>query len=356
MSLSVYINELLKTNDCVIIPDLGGFIANYQPSVSNQQEDHFYPPTKEIIFNGKLKKNDGLLVNYICERDGVGYLEAREIVSEYVSECQFNLENGQRVEFEQVGTLFFDQNNHLAFEANQSENLRTDTFGLDSFHFPPLVTKYTQPAKPIFRDKEPEPQIQRRSIVKYLALAVTIFAALYFIPKIIQKEPSSKPQTANTATLSITDTPATIHSEIAPAPANVKVEPKSEENSAVNEEKESVQITEHITSDKAMNPTPKIIPPKASKAEENIAQTVVNEQSKGRFHLVGGCFKIRENADKLAAQLIKQGFPAKVTNMGSSFYRVTAQSYQTRTEAEHAMKKIYAADPNATYWLDVSRR
>jgi cell division protein FtsN len=266
------------------------------------------------------------------------------------------LENGQRVEFEQVGALFFDQNNHLAFEAKQSENLRTDTFGLDSFHFPPLATKYAQPAKPVFRDKEPEPQSQRRSVVKYLALVVPILAALYFIPKIIQKEPSSKPQTANTAALTITDTPATIHSEIAPAPANVKDEPKTEENTAVNEVQESAQVTGQINSDKAINPTPTIIPPKAAKTEEKIAQTLVNEKSTGRFHLVGGCFKIRENADKLAAQLIKQGFPAKVTNMGKSFYRVTAQSFQTRPEAEEAMKKIYAADPNATYWLDVSRR
>ena len=56
MNLSVYLKELLKTNDCVIIPDLGGFIANYQSAAFNAQGDQFYPPTKEIIFSGKLKK------------------------------------------------------------------------------------------------------------------------------------------------------------------------------------------------------------------------------------------------------------------------------------------------------------
>jgi cell division protein FtsN len=355
MSLSVYLKELLKTNDCVIIPDLGGFIANYQSSVSNSQGDQFYPPTKEIIFNGKLKKNDGLLVNYICEKDGVGYLEARKIVSEFVSECQFRLENGQQVEFDQVGTLIFDQNEHLSFEAKQGENLRTDTFGLDSFHFPPLVSKFSQPPKPVFRDKEPVPQEQRRPILKYLLLVVPILAALYFIPKIITREPANRPLTSNTATLSITDTPVTIHSEAVP-PANAHSEAKAEEKGSGDEVNETAQISEQISSEKDANAIPKIIPQKAPQPEENIAQTIVNESQKGKFHLVGGCFKIRENADKLAGKLIKEGFPARVSNMGKSFYRVTAQSFQTRAEAEEAMKKIYAADPNATYWLMVDRR
>ena len=101
MTFSVYLIELLKTNDCVIIPDLGGFIANYHSAASNSQGDQFNPPTKDLVFNGKLKKNDGLLVNFICERDCVGYFEAREIVSEFVSECLFKLGNGERIEFDQ---------------------------------------------------------------------------------------------------------------------------------------------------------------------------------------------------------------------------------------------------------------
>jgi hypothetical protein len=138
MNLSVHLTELLKTNDCVIVPDLGGFIANFQTSGYDPEENKFSPPSKEIIFSSKLKKNDGLLVNYVSEKEGVGYLEARKIVSEFVSECLFKLENGERIEFEKIGVLKLDENDHMVFEAEKGFILRLDTFGLDSFHFPQI--------------------------------------------------------------------------------------------------------------------------------------------------------------------------------------------------------------------------
>ena len=56
MNLSIYLTELLKSNDCVIVPDLGGFIANFQGSGYDAQNNQFSPPTKEIIFSAKLKR------------------------------------------------------------------------------------------------------------------------------------------------------------------------------------------------------------------------------------------------------------------------------------------------------------
>jgi cell division septation protein DedD len=347
MNLSVYLTELLKTNDCVIIPDLGGFIANCKSSVSNAQEDQFFPPSKELIFNAKLKKNDGLLVNYICEKEGIGYLEARKIVSESVSECQYKLENGQKIEFDQIGTLLLDQNEHIAFEAIQRDFLRTDTFGLDAVHFPPIVNKYNQPPKIVFRDKDPEPHALRRSALKYALLVLPILAALYFIPKIFLREPATQTQNSNTASLSISDSPAAIKSEVVSASESVKADkPVSDK-----EIKEAVQVAELSTKHESTQVPHKIATQKSPKPVQSIAQTVVNEHSKGKFHVVGGCFKIRENADKLAGQLIKQGYPAQVTNLGKSFYRVSVESFQTRQEAIQAMNRLLSADPKADYWL-----
>ncbi len=368
MNLSVYISELLKTNDCVIIPDLGGFIVNYQSARYEGQSNQFAPPAKEIIFSGKLKKNDGLLVNYVSEHEGVGYLEARKIVSEYVSEYLFKLENGETVEFELIGTLRYDQNEHLLFEAGNYQIVRTDAFGLDAFHFPELVSKYHQPVKPVFRDKAPEPQRNRRpavnrEAVKYLLIAIPVIALLYFLPvsKLLNFKHLENQQTPNTASLTITD-----------APVSIKPEAKASE-------KEDTQDV-HMSEPKLIVETGKIVPakvnhesiiaetlvsesgathevtPKNSQPEKSIAQTVVNEPSKGRYHVVGGCFKIRENADKLAQDLIKQGYPAQVSNMGRSFFRVSVESYQTRGEAEKTLKKLLTAEPDGGYWLMADKR
>lgn len=357
MSLSVYVTELLKTNDCVIIPDLGGFIANYVSSVSNTLGDQFYPPTKEIVFNGKLKKNDGLLVNYICEQEGVGYLEARKIVSEFVSECQFKLENGERVEFEQLGALLFDQNEHLSFEASQKGNVRMDAFGLESFHFPQLVNKYGHTPKPIFRDKEPEHQAHRKPIVKYALLVLPILAAMYLIPKLIQHEPAVMEPTSNTASLSIADSPVSIHPDASSTSLSLQAEPKSDLPVTDKEVKEAVQFSEPMTVIEKKQEGAKIVSSEIPQPEKTIAQTIVNEpNANGKFHVVGGCFTVRENADKLAQQLIQKGYPAEVANLGKRFFRVSVQSFKTRKEAEEAMIKLFEAEPDADYWLMADKR
>lgn len=355
MDLSLHLAELLKTNDCVIIPDLGGFISNYRPSEYDPQVNKFSPPSKEIIFSSKLKKNDGLLVNYICEQEDVKYLEARKIVSEFVTECMFKLENGEKVEFDQLGTLYFDQNEHLLFDAGTNKHTRTDAFGLESFHFPQLVNKYNQPPKPVFRDKAPEPQVRRRPAVKYLLLALPILAVLYFIPKGTNHDPVNQLQTSNAASISLTEIPTAKNPDTnvpntnpvtETTPAANKVEEKTNNQAVKDEMKQPEPV---LTADHAPV-TPTAQPGKA------IDQTSAVEPSEGKFHVIGGCFKIRENADKLAEKLIKQGYHAQVANLGKNFYRVSVNSYQTKEEAEQTLFKLQEAEPETGYWLMVDKR
>ena len=353
MNLSVYLAELLKTYDCVIVPDLGGFIANYQSSAQNTQGDQFSPPSKEIIFSSKLKKNDGLLVNHIGEKEGVGYLEARKMVSEYVSECLFKLENGETVEFERIGFLHFDQNENLLFKPDSQINFRTDVFGLESFHFPPLINKYIQPSKAVFRDKDPEPQRNRRPALKYALIGLPIIAALYFIPlnKIINHGGSGNQQTLNTASLSVTDTPVAFNTGVIPAPsatataadANTKISGKEVESE--NLPAEPGTLADHVPV------TPVTVSATVSPQEQTLTENSSIQPSKGKYHVVGGCFKVRENADKLADEMIKKGYHAGISKLGKEFFRVSIESYQTRKEAEIGLEKILETDPDAGYWL-----
>jgi len=377
MNLSVYLTELLKTNDCVIVPDLGGFVANYQTSGYDVQGDQFSPPSKEIIFSGKLKKNDGLLVNYVGEKEGVGYLEARKIVSEFVSECLFKLENGERVEFEKIGSLYFDENDHLLFDADPYASLRMDAFGLDSFHFPQLVNKYNQ-SPPVFKDKAPEPQRIRRQVVKYLLVGLPILAALYFIPLniLLKHGDLSNPRTSNTASLSVKDSPVALNADVPVTPAAIPAnpptaqsEPKTDAIASGMEVKEEVHAAEPLittdhapvipaaTATKISQPEKTIVAHSTvSQPKVSVAKNPVKEPSKGKFHVVGGCFKVRENADKLAERLVKQGYHAQVSAMGKSFFRVSVESYQTRKEAEKTMIKLLEAEPETGYWLMADKR
>ena len=141
MDITFYLVELLRLHDCVIVPDLGGFITNYRPAEMDLVSNRFSPPVKDIIFTGKLSKNDGLLVNYISETEGVGYLEARQIISEFVDEIWSKLENGETIEFQNIGTLHFDRNEKLIFEAKVHENFLLDAYGMRDSSFRNLSIK-----------------------------------------------------------------------------------------------------------------------------------------------------------------------------------------------------------------------
>lgn len=347
MNLSVYLTDLLKTNDCVIIPDLGGFIANYLPAVANTQGDQFYPPAKELIFNGKLKKNDGLLVNYIGEREGIGYLEARKMVSEFVSECISRLENGEKIEIEQIGSLRYDSNEHLLFEAEKIENLRTDSFGLQSFHFPKLINKYSPPVKTVYRDKAPEPRPHRSPVVKYVLITLPVIAAFYLVPKFILHDSPVKQQNASTAPISLIDSPAS-------APKGTTSEPTKDVVPAEKQLSGDIKLPE---SEAAKDHSPVV----ATQVTSNVTETgntstQAQAQITGKFHVVGGCFKIRENAEKLADQLTKQGYHPEVSALGKEYFRVSVESFQDRKDAERVLAKLQEAEPQNGYWLMVDKK
>ena len=77
MQLTKAINILLYTNDCVTVPDFGSFIVNKVSSVYDESNGKFYPPSRRISFNYKIKNNDGLIANYISNELGISYEDAR---------------------------------------------------------------------------------------------------------------------------------------------------------------------------------------------------------------------------------------------------------------------------------------
>ena len=113
MEINQYVKELLLLNDCVIIPEFGGFVANYKPAtiVNNQ----FLAPTKEIAFNNKLVSNDGLLINFISETERIDYFGAKQRLDSFVQETILNLERNRNVYFEGVGYLHYDSRENLLF-------------------------------------------------------------------------------------------------------------------------------------------------------------------------------------------------------------------------------------------------
>ena len=67
IELVQHIETLLLENDCVIIPDFGGFVAHHSSAKWVEEEGLYLPPTRTIGFNPHLKINEDYWFNHICK-------------------------------------------------------------------------------------------------------------------------------------------------------------------------------------------------------------------------------------------------------------------------------------------------
>ena len=107
-----YIAELLENNNRVIIPDFGAFIV--------KQGD-----VKGITFNEFLKFNDGLLINYVTERENIDKNEARKKVDEFVGDINTQLSQGIQRKIANIGYLYLDNHKKIQFREFSTSDQNT---------------------------------------------------------------------------------------------------------------------------------------------------------------------------------------------------------------------------------------
>ena len=78
MKISTYIFELLQSQDCVIVPNFGAFVARNISAKISSDGSKIFPPNKELSFNKNVVKNDGLLLNAIASNENINYEVAEQ--------------------------------------------------------------------------------------------------------------------------------------------------------------------------------------------------------------------------------------------------------------------------------------
>lgn len=131
--LSAYIALLLYDYDCVVVPQLGGFVTNYRPARIDEKAGMAYPPGKDIRFNRNLTKNDGLLAKAISEKLGITFEEANSTIHREAEQAITALQGGQQVKFSKIGVLYLDEHRNMRFEPSADHNFYRGAFGLQPF-------------------------------------------------------------------------------------------------------------------------------------------------------------------------------------------------------------------------------
>lgn len=134
--LARHIEILLLGNDCVIVPDLGGFVAHHISARYDEEEGIFLPPLRTLGFNPQLLMNDSLLAQSYAEAYDLSYPEALDAIEEEVNELKYTLDNEGSYELNDLGRLFTNTEGRLSFEPFESGILTPSFYALSSFDMP----------------------------------------------------------------------------------------------------------------------------------------------------------------------------------------------------------------------------
>ena len=143
MNIEKHIRQLLFEQNCVIIPDFGGFIANYVSAEIHPIRHVFAPPSKFIAFNELLKVNDGLLISQVSANEEISREDAAKEVKEFVEKITNEININKKYYFEEIGTLYYNHELKLQFDPDKSVNYLNASFGLPELQFKPIERQNT---------------------------------------------------------------------------------------------------------------------------------------------------------------------------------------------------------------------
>ena len=135
IELNRHIEILLLDNDCVIVPDFGGFITHNVPARYDEFDKSFLPPLRTLGFNPQLRMNDSVLVQSYVEAYDISYPEALRRIENEVSELKQQLQEEGHYVLEDLGELIVNQDGNYEFTPCESGILSPDLYGLSSFTF-----------------------------------------------------------------------------------------------------------------------------------------------------------------------------------------------------------------------------
>ncbi|MDE5422249.1 SPOR domain-containing protein [Ancylomarina sp. DW003] len=314
LEISRYIKDLLFIHDCVILPGLGGFVANYTPAIENPLMNEMLPPSKALSFNKNLTQNDGLLINCLAEAEKLTYSEARRAIDLYIEDVSVRLRRGEKVNFDNLGELFYNKRHKLQFEPAKDINFLVDLFGMESFELPDQIIQ----ENPQIRSLIIKENFWNRFSLKrkaYAAVAIPFFLGLALIPVNL-----SNYQHQSSASFSMMEST-----------------PDVQKAKVVKAEKKISPANELVSFE------PRIIYAKPKAA-------IKNKSIKGKYYLIAGSFSNIENAKILKTVIEANSYPAKIIK-NKNLYAVALNKFNSKKEAERFRRKVRQKNPNASCWV-----
>ena len=154
IELERHIEVLLLNNDCVIIPNFGGFMVHHVEARYDEKDHIFLPPYRTLGFNPQLKMNDSLLAQSYIEAYDISYPEAIKRIESEVDELNQILDNEGEYELNDIGTLHRNEMGSFDFIPCDAGILTPYLYGLSSFELESLSSIKAKRNKEVIEAKK----------------------------------------------------------------------------------------------------------------------------------------------------------------------------------------------------------
>lgn len=325
MQFENLIKDLLYTNDCVVLPGLGGFIAKYKGATLNSSLHTIYPPQKTIGFNPQIKENDGLLVSALCALNNCSYAEGKQEVELWVKEQSNVLLRGEKLSWKGIGILFQDRLGKIQFIPDSKGNFSVESFGLEKIILVPVERKTQAPVEAEASVLEKRAAQGSKWIWKAAAvLALPILGVGIFA--LSNKIESTDWQYASYKLLGT-------KSRVASYTPN---DSRSIPTYTVKEQTEFIPTQiENGSAQETSEP-----------AEEIVAPAV----EKKKYEIIVGAFAVSDNAKRLVRELKNKGFNASLSSKKGNLQLVSSGSVDNYEAALQELDKA-KTEISSSSWL-----
>lgn len=361
MELSKYIKEVLLSRDNVIIPNFGAFEKITVSAEIDENTGEMTPPHTNIIFKPELKKDNGVLIKYIAEKEKLEEDKVTDEIKKQVESWDVNIGSGKNVIIPGIGIIHKDSSGEITFKSDVKPSDFPDSYGLPTIKVQEksVAARSEQTPKKVTKKQVKKTPVKKQPVKK----------------QTVKKQPSQKPKKETTKSnkklivglaIGVPIVALIVLGALNFDFVKQKVNQGSNYVSELFSNKE-----EKDTSDVAEEVIVNIdsLSAKDSTNEETEAilenYTIINSETNSKVepkmeelntvkkvHIIGGSFKRKKYAQRHRNKLNKKGFKtATVLPIRNGLYRVSVASFDDIESAAKDLERIKSIDESLSFWI-----
>ena len=349
-SLNLHLAFLLFQEDSISVHGLGTFSVRRYGAEIQLPAGLILPPARRVSFSPQADFTSPSLVAHLQHIEGLDEAGVASAISAATAEYRRVLDRGDRLVLQGIGSLRRIES-QWTFKASLEANFLSSSFGLPMFRMDLATSESVAPSIPANADAPRVRSWQAAAIVAgALGLAAiggtkdnvrtTVQQATidWNVSDWLQSQKSTLIRTWDSWTASveefITSANEPDSEPVANEPVSANLAKKANEPVSTNLAKKANEPVSTNLAKKANEPVSANLDNLAKKAD------LSKSQRKGQYALIVGAFAENANAERLASDLKKSGYPAEVLDAKVGLKKVALRTFASEDAARKAKAQL----------------